>query len=44
LGIERLVLESVCFRFGVGGGLGWVVKVAKRLKSEYSGTMGGERS
>jgi hypothetical protein len=35
LGIERLVLESVCFRFAVGGGLGWVVKIAKRLKSEF---------
>lgn len=35
LGIERLVLESVCFRFAVGGGLGWVVKIAKRLKSGF---------
>lgn len=34
LGIERLVLESVCFRFGVGGGLGWVVKLSKRLRCE----------
>jgi hypothetical protein len=34
LSIERLVLESVCFRFGTGGGLGWVVKLSKRLGRE----------
>ncbi|KAI9632506.1 cyclin-like protein [Dioszegia hungarica] len=44
LGIERLVLESVCFRFAVGGGLGWVVKIAKRLKMSKETTMAAWRT
>lgn len=31
LSIERLVLETMCFRFGVQSGLGVVIKLGKAL-------------
>lgn len=36
LGIERLVLETMCFKFGVDVGLDLVVKIGKGLGGELA--------
>ena len=35
MSIERLVLETMCFKFGIEVGLGLVVKIGKRLKGGF---------
>lgn len=37
LGIERLVLETMCFKFGVDVGLDLVVKIGSGLGGELAG-------
>lgn len=34
LGVERLILETICFKFGVDVGLAGVVKIGKALGCE----------
>jgi len=34
LTVERLVLETICFKFGIDSALGIVIKIAKALERE----------
>jgi CTD kinase subunit beta len=36
LGVERLILETICFKFGVEVGLNGVVKIGRALGREFS--------
>jgi hypothetical protein len=36
LTVERLVLETICFKFGVDSALSIVIKIAKALECEFS--------
>jgi CTD kinase subunit beta len=35
LTVERLVLETICFKFGIDSALGIVIKIAKALEREF---------